>query len=272
MTRLDRQPTNERLHRAQRSSIAQARRRGRVEPAERAPEPAVDVRHRRVERSTESLEVSSGDLAEAGADDDGLGESPHFARQFHGLAALGQGSPALEQLSDGARDDRGEVRVQAGLKGGLDLPAPLAPAVTVHRGEALAEEPTHTRDSRALDIGTCVVLQHVLDVVGMAQQIHVVRAESHGDHVAVAAHAVREEAERIAARHGKDADERVAGGTRRRATCSGGRHERALRRPASCSGAAGTHSHSRRTSPPRLARPVPPASERTRARARPCPR
>src|SRR5207247_10171387 len=127
---------------------------GRVEPPERAPEPAVDVRHGRVERSTKSLEVSSGDLAEAGADDDGLGESPHLARQLHGLAAPGQGFPALEQLGGGARDDRGEVRVQAGLKGGLDPPAPLAPAVIVHRGKAPAEEPTHTRARRALDIGT----------------------------------------------------------------------------------------------------------------------
>jgi hypothetical protein len=117
--------------------------------------------------------------------------------------------------------------VQSGLEGGLDLPAPPAPVLAVHHGEALAEERAHARDGRALGVGARVVLEHVLDVMRMTEQIDAMRAESHGHEVAVAAHAFREEAEWIAAGHGEHAHERKSGGPGWRAASRGSWHARA---------------------------------------------
>jgi hypothetical protein len=53
-----------------------------------------------------------------------------------------------------------------------------------------------------------MILQHVLDVVGMANEIHAAKAESHRDDVAILARAVDEKPQRILPSHREHAHER----------------------------------------------------------------
>src|SRR5262249_35710882 len=132
------------------------------------------------------------------------------------LASFRRTPPAVEHLRGGASDGSDEMSVLAALKGGLNLPAPLPPAIAVPRGEAVAEQGTHTGRGRALGIGAGVLLKHVLDMLGMTQEIGVVAAKAHRDDVAISARAVEEEAQWVALSKGDDAQERVAPRARRR--------------------------------------------------------
>ena len=143
---------DEGLHRGQRSSLARTGARGHVEPGERAPQPALDVIHGGVEGLAEFLNLLSGHLSEAEADDDRLAQPSHLAGQVHGLAVPGQDPPALDQLGDGVRGHRPEVSVEGGPEGDLDLATAAAPAIAVHHGEALAEERAHAARGGALGV------------------------------------------------------------------------------------------------------------------------
>ena len=77
---------------------------------------------------------------------------------------------------------------------GLHLPAPPPPAFIVHEGETVAEERGHAGGGRPLGVGARIVLEHALDVLGMAHEVDVVDAEPHRDEIAVAARAIEEEA------------------------------------------------------------------------------
>jgi hypothetical protein len=56
-----------------------------------------------------------------------------------------------------------------------------------------------------------VILQHVLDVVGLAEEIRAADAESHGDDVAILARALNEKPQRILPSHWEHAHEREPG-------------------------------------------------------------
>ena len=122
---------------------------------------AVHVTHGRIQRLAEHLHLAGGKLAKARPDDDRLREAAHLAHDLDAPGPLGQEPPALEHFGGGARNDGSEVRVMARLKGELDLPAPMTPAVAVDHGEAVAEERPHARGGRALGIRAGMVLQHV---------------------------------------------------------------------------------------------------------------
>ena len=194
--------------------IASGRGRGHLEPAERTPEATVHVAHGHIQCVTERLDLCGGNIAEARPDDDRLGEAPHLGHGVDRLVPLGPWPPALEHLARGPRDDGSELRVLAGLESGLHLSTPLAPTVAVNHGQAIAEESAHACGGRTLRIPAGIVLEDVLDVIWMAQQIDLVPAEPHGDHVAVALRAFHEEAEGIASRPRKHAHERIARGPR----------------------------------------------------------
>ena len=62
-----------------------------------------------------------------------------------------------------------------------------------------------------LPICAMVILQHVLDVVGMTEEIRAAEAESHGDDVAILARAVNEKPQRVLPSHWEYAQEREPG-------------------------------------------------------------
>ena len=178
----------------------------------------VHVAHRHIQRTTERLDLPGWRIAEARPDDDRLGEAPHLGHGVDRLVPRCQWPPALEHLGRGPRNDGSELRVLAGLERGLHLPTPLPPAVAINHGQAIAEEPAHARGGRTLGIRARIVLQDVLDVIRMGQQIDLVSAEPHGDHVAMASRAFHEEAEGIASHPREHAYERIARGSRRGAS------------------------------------------------------
>src|SRR5437867_3668026 len=100
----------------------------------------------------------------------------------------------------------------------MHLPTPLPPAVATTHGQAMAEEPAHARGGPTLGIRARIVLQDVLDAIRMGQQVDLVSAEPHGDHVAMASRAFHEEAEGIASHPREHAYERIARGSRRGAS------------------------------------------------------
>src|SRR5438093_10900046 len=213
------------IDRAERAPMADSREGGKLEPAERAPEPSIHVAHGDVERLAESFHLCGVDLAEASPDDDRLREAPHLADYLDDRAPLGERPPALEHLRRRPVDGGGELRVVTWMEGGLHLPASLAPALTIDHRQAVAAERAHAWGRRTLGIRVGMVLQDVLDVVGMAQQVDVMRAEPHGDDVPIAPRAVPEEAQGIAPRFREDAHERIARGAGRN-TAGDDRHRR----------------------------------------------
>jgi hypothetical protein len=83
-------------------------------------------------------------------------------------------------------------------------------------------------------VGVVVILQDVLDIVGMAKEIHAAGAESHRDHVTVLAPALKEEPKWVPTGHGEHAHEWIAAWARRRSRGVVGRcrlHDPFPRRP-----------------------------------------
>src|SRR5262245_24255485 len=212
--RLAHHTARERVDRPERATIATGREGRRRQPPERTPQTTVHVPDGYIEGIAERVALGGANIAEARPDDDRLTEAPHRRHHVDGLAPLGRRPPALEQFLSGVCHNGREPRVLAGLKCGLYQSPSLAPAVAIDDGQALAEERAHAHGGRTLGICVRIVLQYLPHVVGMSEQMNVLRSETHGNDVAVATRAVHEEAGAIASRSWKHPDQRIAGGPR----------------------------------------------------------
>jgi hypothetical protein len=109
-------------------------------------------------------------------------------------------APALDHGRGLAVDRRGEALDEAAVEGRPDEPPLLFPQLALGGEQAGAEHPAHDLGAaRRLVVAAVVALQHVGDVVGVAQDDHPRRPELKAGHVAEALAQIDEEVARIVA-------------------------------------------------------------------------
>ena len=174
------------------------------EPREPPAEVALEEVDRGGDRSSVGREVGpeearGGDLE---------GQVRHVRVRVAGLAV----PPAVHHPLGGRDHGLGVARDPLAVKCRLNEPPAAAPGLALARQQAVAQEKAGESERPVLDEVAILCHQDLLDKVGMAEQDGPDGTEPQGDEVAVAAGAVGEETERVAAVLIEVAGEPGAGG------------------------------------------------------------
>ncbi len=182
------------------------RRQGQPRHPQRDQKPRVYPFERRLEGAGDPLAFLPDVAPEHGLHDDPLRQQRHLHRDIEGHARRGPSLPPVEHRR-GLLDHRfGESCQAFAMKGRLHQPPLLAPESPLAQHEPVPEQ--HRDLVVPLHVIPGVLLQHVADVLRVAQQVEPLRGELYSRHVAPLARGLEQGSQRPALKLRQVADER----------------------------------------------------------------
>ena len=144
-----------------------------------------DELQRRQHRAPDAVGLADQIDAEQGLADDAQ-RHPRGVRHEVDRRAAGRGGlPVLQHARAGVAHGRRQALDALAMEGRLRQAALPPPEVALAGEEAVADQRLDPSDEAALPVVAVVVLQHVLDVVGVVQQVDAQRPGVEAHHVAV---------------------------------------------------------------------------------------
>ena len=135
---------------------------------------------------------------EQGLPDDAQRHARHVFHEIDGRPLGGGSLPVVQHACAGAAHDGREAFDALAVERRLRQASLPPPEIAFAGEQTFADERFHTADEAALPVVAVVVLQHVLDVVGVIQHVDDERPSIKADHVAVLACRPAQKRQRVA--------------------------------------------------------------------------